>query len=160
MNNKEAKVLLSESPSGGRIAWAIASYFIIAIILYVITAICALIPLIGLIIGPILGILSTIFNVINFVSTIFVVIGMARSKATLTEDGIFGNKYCFGEFDVTFDKIKSFSYSKGMITINCINGVGKKEKIKVYGIANAKAFYKACKDQLAKPKAAPVEAEA
>lgn len=153
MNNKEAKVLLNESCSGGRIAWAIVSYFIIAIILYIVTAIVTIIPIIGLVLGPIMGICSTIFNIINFVSTIFCVIGMARSKATLTEVGIFGNKYTFGEFDLTFDQITGISYNRGLITVKYNVGVGKTQKAKIYGISNAKAFCSACKEQMAKAKA-------
>ncbi|MBE6675418.1 MAG: hypothetical protein E7594_01115 [Ruminococcaceae bacterium] len=163
MNNKEAKALLNESCNVGRLIWTIlgyiAAYIVIAVVIYVITFVLALIPILGWILAPIVGTIGTIFNILNFVYSLITLIGYARSKATLTEVGIFGNKNPFGTFDITFDQIQSIKYSRGMITVTYSIGVGKPQKVKIYGISNAKNFAKVCKEQMAKAKAAPAEAK-
>ena len=156
MNNKEAKALLSEHMGVGRLIWHIVGVFIGCLFCGLIGALLALIP----ILGWILAICLSIGIVITWIGTIFDIIGIIRSKATLTECGIYGNAFRFGTFDLTFDQIASINYGKGMITISCLNGVGKKQKIKIYGIANAKDFYNACCEQKVKPQAAPAEATA
>lgn len=156
MDNQNAKALLTEHMGVGRLIWHIVGTFISCLFCGLIAGLLALIPIIGWIFSIIIAI--CIF--LTWITMIFDVIGIVRSKATLTECGIFGNSYRFGSFDLTFDQIRSINYGKGMITINCLNGVGKKQKIKIYGIANAKDFASACNEQMAKPKAAPAEAAA
>ncbi|MBR2445808.1 MAG: hypothetical protein IKB28_11815 [Clostridia bacterium] len=163
MNNKEAKALLNESCSVGKLIGTIIGYvfacIFIAAVIYVVTFVLALIPILGWILAAPIGILGTIFNIFNFVSSLLTLIGYARSKATLTEVGIFGNKNPFGTFDITFDQIQNIKYSRGRITITYGIGVGKPQKLNIYGISNAKNFANACKEQMAKAKAAPAEAK-
>ena len=155
MNNKEAKALLTEHMGVGRLIWHIVGTFIGCLFCGLAAGLLALIPIIGWIFSIIIAI--CIF--ITWITIIFDIIGIVRSKATLTECGIFGNTFRFGSFDLTFDQIRSINYGKGLITISCPNGIGKK-KIKIYGIANAKDFANACNEQMAKAKAAPAEATA
>lgn len=157
MNNKEAKVLLNESCSTGKLVGTVFGYvfavIVIAVVTYVVTFVLGLIPIIGWILALPIGLLVTIFNIYNLVTTILTLIGYARSKATLTEVGIYGNKNPFGNFDITFDQIESIKYSRGCITVKYSIGVGKPQKVKIHGISNAKNFAQACKEQMAKAKA-------
>ena len=155
MNNKEATALRSESMGVGRLIGYIIGTIIGYIFIGIITALIALIPILGWILAIIIG----IFVFLSWISVILDIIGLIRSKATLTECGIYGNSFRFGTFDLTFDQISSINYGKGMITVKCLNG-GKKNQIKIYGIANAKDFYNACNEQMAKAQAAPAEAAA
>lgn len=151
MNNKEATALRSESMGVGRLVWYIVGTIIGYIFVGIITALIALIPILGWILAIIIGI-GVFFS---WIGIILDIIGLIRSKATLTECGIYGNAFRFGTFDLTFDQISSINYGKGMITVKCLNGGGKKNQVRIYGIANAKDFYNACNEQMAKAKAAP-----
>ncbi len=144
MDNKTAATLRSESLNVAGLIIGIIVNVVIRAILSGIMAIINIIPILGQIVY--LFIFLPI-SLALFIDLIFMIIGMARSKATLTEDGIYGNQYYFGSFDVTFDQITKITYKRKMIIITYKNKAGKKQKAKIYGIANARSFYKECKEQ-------------
>ena len=155
MNN--VKVLKSASCSAGLLVWNIIVNIIAVFFITLVLALLNIIPILGTILFLILAPAISIFC---FVDLILLIIGSIRCKAVLTEDGIHGNSYRFGTFDLSFDKITNLSFRKKMITISYMDENSKIKKVKIYGISKAKAFYKACNEQMISRRTAPAQAEA
>lgn len=155
--NKDAKILQSESCGVGLLIWHIIAQFIAIFFITLVLALLNIIPILGTILFMIL---SSINGIIFMIDTILMIIGSIRSKATLTEEGIYGNSYYFGTFDLSFNQITSISIRKKLITIEYVAEGGKTKKVKIYGISNAKTFYKACNEQMVAFRTASAQAEA
>ena len=144
MDNKNATIISTTQFSIGLLIWNLILEFVFSVFILLVFALLNLIPIIGSIIY---FIIAGIFIIGEVISVIGRIIGSIRSKATLTDNGIYGNQYVFGTFDLTFDKITKITLNKKLIRIFYIDSAGKKRKIQIFGVSEAKAFYKECKHQ-------------
>lgn len=152
MNNQDAKVLRTETCRAALIIRSCIRILILIPCIIITGIICGcsfcVIPAIGWIIGIIVGFLYiSVLTLLCIVTYILVTIAMSKSKATLTEVGIYGNKYMFGTFDVTFDQITEIRCNGVTINIYYLDSTEKKKRIVIYGIENAEKFADDCKFQ-------------
>ena len=135
MSNKTAKHIMSTSFSVGALIGSIIGVIVVNILLGILTGICY----VTVILIP-LGILFAFMAAANTITEIFVVIGMIRSKAHLTEEGVYGKKSFFGSFNVSFDSVVALQRQKKNLTVVALNEKGKKKNYNITAVKNAKEF--------------------